>query len=171
MTEETEQIINHPVFGRLEVVDDSDPSLLTVRNKNGNTFRMGKAAAGWEVPAYVRGIPTPAPSVPAAPPPRGFRKITPVAKPAGALRVPTTSARIPAARPAATVNGTNQTMWRKTMDAKVIEFLVERETKNTVRYEEQTDGQPPSVGTLYVQKWALGNPVPQKLKVTIEAGD
>ncbi len=55
------------------------------------------------------------------------------------------------------------------MDAKVIEFALERETKNTVRYEEQTSGQPPAVGTLYVQKWALGTPPPPKLRLTLEA--
>ncbi len=54
------------------------------------------------------------------------------------------------------------------MDAKVIGFKLERETKNTVRYEEETAGQPPAVGTLYVQKWALGTPVPARLKLTLE---
>ncbi|MPZ14118.1 MAG: hypothetical protein GEU73_06785 [Chloroflexi bacterium] len=54
------------------------------------------------------------------------------------------------------------------MEAKVLEFAIERETKNTVRYEEKTAGQPPAVGTLYIQKWALGTPVPAQLRVTIE---
>ena len=54
------------------------------------------------------------------------------------------------------------------MDAKVIEFKVERETKNTVRYEEETDGQPPMIGTLYVQKWALGKDFPKQIRVTLE---
>lgn len=57
------------------------------------------------------------------------------------------------------------------MENKIMEFKIERETKNTVRYEEETNGQPPAVGTLYVQKWALGSPAPAKLKVTIESGD
>lgn len=30
-----------------------------------------------------------------------------------------------------------------------------KETKNTVRYEEAESDQPPVIGTLYVQKWAL----------------
>ena len=39
----------------------------------------------------------------------------------------------------------------------------ERETKNTIRFEEleNDEGNPPLIGTLYVQKWALkrlGNP-------------
>ena len=49
-------------------------------------------------------------------------------------------------------------------------FQRERETKNTVRYEEQVTDAPPVVGTLYLQKYALnrlGNP--DRLRVTIEA--
>jgi hypothetical protein len=49
-------------------------------------------------------------------------------------------------------------------------FQRERETKNTVRYEEQVGDEPPIVGTLYVQKYAvnrIGNP--ERLRVTIEA--
>ena len=35
-------------------------------------------------------------------------------------------------------------------------FKVERETKNTVRFEEVLNaGEPPKIGTLYIQKWAL----------------
>lgn len=35
-------------------------------------------------------------------------------------------------------------------------FTREKETKNTVRFEENVaEGQPPRVGTLYVQKWAV----------------
>lgn len=54
------------------------------------------------------------------------------------------------------------------METKVVEFAMERETKNTVRYEEQTSGQPPAIGTLYVQKWALGSPPPPRLRMTLE---
>ena len=50
-----------------------------------------------------------------------------------------------------------------------LSFERERETKNTVRYQEEADGKPPVVGTLYVQRWALGQPVPQWLTVTIES--
>ena len=48
-------------------------------------------------------------------------------------------------------------------------FEQEKETKNTVRYQEVADDEP-VVGTLYVQKWAakkLGNTT--KIKLTIEA--
>ena len=51
-----------------------------------------------------------------------------------------------------------------------LSFQRERETKNTVRYEEQVTDAPPVVGTLYLQKYALnrlGNP--DRLRVTIEA--
>jgi hypothetical protein len=44
-----------------------------------------------------------------------------------------------------------------------------KETKNTVRYEEPESGDPPVIGTLYVQKWAmhrLGDP--ETLTVTLE---
>ena len=36
-----------------------------------------------------------------------------------------------------------------------LSFQRERETKNTVRYEEQVTDAPPLVGTLYLQKYAL----------------
>ena len=51
-----------------------------------------------------------------------------------------------------------------------LSFQRERETKNTVRYEEQVTDAPPVVGTLYLQKYVLnrlGNP--DRLRVTIEA--
>jgi hypothetical protein len=51
-----------------------------------------------------------------------------------------------------------------------LSFRRERETKNTVRYEEQVTDAPPVVGTLYLQKYALnrlGNP--DCLHVTIDA--
>jgi hypothetical protein len=48
-------------------------------------------------------------------------------------------------------------------------FELEKETKNTVRYQEvQAEGQPPVIGTIYVQKWALKG-LPKKVKVTLEA--
>jgi hypothetical protein len=52
-------------------------------------------------------------------------------------------------------------------------FTHERETKNTVRYREELgdvahSGRDIAVGTLYVQKGALGDPAPQWLRVVIE---
>ena len=45
-------------------------------------------------------------------------------------------------------------------------FKVEKETKNTVKYNEvPAEGQPPIIGTLYVQKWFAG--AAQELEVTV----
>ena len=55
------------------------------------------------------------------------------------------------------------------MDKQTLTFSLERETKNTVRYSEDAPGQPPAVGTLYLQKWLLGTDPPKSLTVTIEA--
>jgi len=59
------------------------------------------------------------------------------------------------------------------MNLKVI-FEVEKSTKNTIRFAEVENnlGPAPAVGTLYVQKWAVGklaDTIPTKLEVTIEA--
>ncbi len=55
------------------------------------------------------------------------------------------------------------------MERQTVVFVTERETKNTVRFQEEASGKPPVIGTLYVQRWALGEPLPQRLTVTIEA--
>ena len=55
------------------------------------------------------------------------------------------------------------------MERQTLVFITERETKNTVRFQEEASGKPPVIGTLYVQRWALGEPLPQRLTVTIEA--
>ena len=55
------------------------------------------------------------------------------------------------------------------MERQTLVFVTERETKNTVRFQEEASGKPPVIGTLYVQRWALGQPLPQRLTVTIEA--
>lgn len=48
-----------------------------------------------------------------------------------------------------------------------IVFRKMRETKNTVRFEEETSsGKPPVIGTIYIQKWFTGNT--EQLTVTIE---
>jgi hypothetical protein len=53
------------------------------------------------------------------------------------------------------------------MEPQTLLFQVERETKNTVRYQEQTNGKPPAIGTLYVQKWLLGQSPPQNLEIVL----
>ena len=57
------------------------------------------------------------------------------------------------------------------MDKQTLTFTPERETKNTIRYAEDATGKPPAIGTLYVQKWLLGNEPPQKLTITITQGE
>ena len=52
-------------------------------------------------------------------------------------------------------------------------FSYEKETKNTIRYQEELgevahSSRDIAVGVIYIQKEVLGEPVPQRLKVTIE---
>ena len=55
------------------------------------------------------------------------------------------------------------------MEKLELEFTYDRTTKNTIRFEEVVkDGQPPKIGTLYIQKWVLGDTMPAKLKVTVD---
>ena len=59
------------------------------------------------------------------------------------------------------------------MEKLELKFTYEKETKNTCRYQEELGEEAHSsrdiaVGTLYVQKEALGEPAPQRLKITIE---
>ena len=43
------------------------------------------------------------------------------------------------------------------MAEKTVTFTKERDTKNTVKFaEDQQDGQPPVIASLYVQKWFAG---------------
>jgi hypothetical protein len=51
---------------------------------------------------------------------------------------------------------------------KTLTFELERDTKNTYRFQEVAKGEPPLIGTLYVQKWAFKNK-PQTIVVTIKA--
>jgi len=49
-------------------------------------------------------------------------------------------------------------------------FQFEKATKNTYKYEEVPEsGQPPRIGSLYVQKWALGEEPPKQIAVTLDA--
>ena len=57
----------------------------------------------------------------------------------------------------------------KTTMKKTIRFKKEKDTKNTVRFmEEPEDGQPPVVGTLYIQKWFVKER--DHVEVTIDLG-
>ena len=57
------------------------------------------------------------------------------------------------------------------MEKQELAFTLERETKNTIRYAEDTKGKPPAIGTLYVQKWLLGSEPPMNLIVSIADSD
>ncbi len=46
-------------------------------------------------------------------------------------------------------------------------FTLEKETKNTYRFQEDESSGPPKVGTIYVQKWSFDTP-PRRIKVLIE---
>ena len=49
----------------------------------------------------------------------------------------------------------------------IVMFAKEKDTKNTVKFTEvPAEGQPPVIGTLYVQKWAVGSA--ESVKVTVE---
>ena len=56
------------------------------------------------------------------------------------------------------------------METQTINFTLERETKNTIRYQEDASGKPPAIGTMYAQKWLLGAEPPKTLTVTIREG-
>jgi hypothetical protein len=56
------------------------------------------------------------------------------------------------------------------MEVQTLTFSLERETKNTIRYVEQTDGKPTAVGTIYVQKWAMGQNPPKTLVIRVSEG-
>jgi len=48
-------------------------------------------------------------------------------------------------------------------------FELEKQTKNTIRYNEKPEsGKPPAIGTIYIQKWALPEPAPQSITVAVE---
>ena len=53
------------------------------------------------------------------------------------------------------------------METQTLTFTLERETKNTIRYSEDASAKPPAIGTIYVQKWLLGNEPPKRLTITI----
>ncbi|WP_022942982.1 hypothetical protein [Psychromonas hadalis] len=56
------------------------------------------------------------------------------------------------------------------MSSKTVNFEIEKETKNSIRYKEvPEEGQAPIVGSLYLQKWFAGNS--KNIQVTIEKKD
>jgi hypothetical protein len=56
------------------------------------------------------------------------------------------------------------------MSKVIVKFEYEKETKNSVRYQEvPEEGKAPIVGTLYVQKWFAGST--KNIAVTIDKQD
>ncbi len=56
------------------------------------------------------------------------------------------------------------------MPEKVIEFEFEKLNKNSIRYKEvPKDGMPPVLGSIYVQKWFVGNS--KNIEVAIRTKD
>ena len=53
---------------------------------------------------------------------------------------------------------------------KIVKFKKLKETKNTVRFEEEPEsGQPPVIGTLYIQKWFVKDRY--QLRVSIDLNE
>jgi len=50
---------------------------------------------------------------------------------------------------------------------KILEFIKEKETKNTIRYQEVKEGEDIVIGPLYIQKSFLPDKIPEKIKITI----
>jgi hypothetical protein len=50
-------------------------------------------------------------------------------------------------------------------------FKLDKETKNMVRYAEEAEGRRPVVGMVYVDKYELGQPYPERIRVTVEAAE
>jgi len=47
-------------------------------------------------------------------------------------------------------------------------FEHDKTTKNTYRYEEVTDGEPPAFGKIYLQKWLIGGEAPpERIEVSV----
>jgi len=53
---------------------------------------------------------------------------------------------------------------------KIVKFKKLKETKNTVRFEEEPEsGQPPVIGTIYIQKWFVKDRY--QLRVSIDLNE
>lgn len=62
----------------------------------------------------------------------------------------------------------NNTALTQTVQVTFVPHSDKPETKNCYRLDEVTDaGMPPKIGTLYIQKWAVGNKLPERITLTI----
>lgn len=57
---------------------------------------------------------------------------------------------------------------RRSIVERKLTFELEKDTKNTYRFQEVAKGSPPVIGTLYIQKW-LFESAPTTITVTITA--
>ena len=55
------------------------------------------------------------------------------------------------------------------MDRQTIVMVREKDTKNTVRYAADPTAGPAALRTVYIERWALGDPVPDRVRVIVEA--
>ena len=55
------------------------------------------------------------------------------------------------------------------MDKQTIVMVREKDTKNTVRYAADPTAGPAAVRTVYIERWALGDPVPDRVRVIVES--
>lgn len=51
---------------------------------------------------------------------------------------------------------------------KTIQFIKERETKNTIRYKENSSMREAIIGTIYLQKSFLPHKPPENIKITVQ---
>ena len=56
------------------------------------------------------------------------------------------------------------------MTERTVTFTKEKETKNTIRYQETGPKEGIIIGPLYIQKSFLGGPVPEDVTVTVKFG-
>jgi len=57
----------------------------------------------------------------------------------------------------------------------VVEAVLEKATKNTVRYREVESEEPMKIGSIYIQKWVAkrlnGGEFPRKIRVSVEVAE
>ena len=57
------------------------------------------------------------------------------------------------------------------MEKQEMIMAMDKETKNTVRYAANPTGGPTALRTVYIERWALGDRIPDRVKVTVESAD
>lgn len=57
------------------------------------------------------------------------------------------------------------------MEEVTLTMRFKKYTKRTARYEAEESGEPAPITTLYIQKWATGEPAPEFIAVTVKEVD